>query len=104
MTARDAKDADQITDSDALLPNGCELTNYIDGVGSSNKRTNCAVIIRNGSHGTASSSPINVEPLLSNGKSTMLIIFLENRTLTLEELSFKTAPIVHFSFEINAIF
>jgi len=68
MTTRDAKAGDQITDADALLPNGCELTNYIEG-GSTNNRTKCAVIIRNGSQSTTSSNPIAVEPLLSVGKS-----------------------------------
>lgn len=72
MTTRDARGGDQITDADALLPNGCELTNYIEG-GSSNNRTKCAVIIRNGSKNTASANPVAVEPLLPVGKFFFII-------------------------------
>lgn len=63
MNPNDA-DQDQITDADALLPNGCELISYIDDNGSSTGRTKCAVIVRNGGN----SSPNGAEPLLSSSQ------------------------------------
>lgn len=57
-------DVDQITDADALLPNGCELISYIDNDGSSTGRTKCAVIVRNGGNSSANGA----EPLLSSSQ------------------------------------
>lgn len=67
-------DVDQITDADALLPNGCELISYIDD-GSSTGRTKCAVIVRNGGN----SSPNGAEPLLGSAQGKSLTIL--NRVL-----------------------
>ena len=75
MTTRDAKGGDQITDADALLPNGCELTNYLEG-GTTNNRTKFAVIIRNGSQSTTPSRPVATEPLLPIGKYLLILTYL----------------------------
>lgn len=75
----------EITASDALLPNGCELLNYTSDEQPLNGRTKCVVIVRNnadvsssrdaGARLTTSDSSLSAsEPLLSTSVPGKIII------------------------------
>lgn len=73
MNSKDAED--EITDADALLPNGCELISYADDNGSTSGRTKCAVIVRNGGNGTGAEG---VEPLLCSSSPGNSIVYMSS--------------------------